>query len=124
MSKSKDGWTWNRSNPLYDFVDLGKSLTYTAGGFDINIPNGKAYYLAFGKILDTKIKKITLNNDEITSVIVPKDNDIFWFQILDNKDLNRDLKAYDSKANTIAIDEIEWVLQDNIKRINELGLSR
>ena len=101
MAKSKDGWTWNRSNPLYDFVDLGKSSSYTGGGFDINFPNGKAYFIAVGKIFDANIKKITLYNDEITSIIVPKDNNIFWFQILDNVNFNVDIKAYDEKGKIV-----------------------
>lgn len=159
MSKIKDGWLWDRSSPLFDFKDLSESLSYTAGGFVIRIPKGKAYYIALGKISNANIKKITIY-DELTSTIVSKDNNTFWFKILDNPlDLNRNVKAYnekgkiikseenqdflenliktnannsgiscylsnyDSKANTIKIDEIEWILQDNINRINELGLS-
>ena len=160
MAKNKDGWLWDRSSPLFDFKDLSGSLSYTVGGFVIRIPKGKAYYIAVGKIFNANIKKITIFNGELTSTIISKDKNTFWFKILDNLiDLNKNVKAYDEKgniikleenqdflenliktnannngiscfisnydpkANTIAIDEVEWVLQDNIKRINELGLN-
>ena len=101
MIKSKDGWRWNRSTPLYDFKDVSKTVAYTVGDVDIKISEGKEYHLAVGRIYNASIKKITLANDEITTMIVKNNGDIFWFKLLDNKDLNRDVKAYDTEGKLV-----------------------
>ena len=95
MAKDKDGWTYNRITPLYDFESSAPAPSYMAGGTEFETPDGIKYFLAMGKIFDPSITKITLSNDSIEVIIKEKDGNIFWFQLLDNKDLNVNLKVYD-----------------------------
>jgi hypothetical protein len=95
MAKDKDGWTYNRITPLYDFETSAPVSPYMAGGTEFKTPDGIKYSLAMGKIFDPSITKITLSNDSIEAIIKEKNGNTFWFQLLDNKDLNVNLKAYD-----------------------------
>ena len=57
-----------------------------SGGSEVETPDGVKYFLAMGKIFSPNITKITLSNDSINTIIRKKDSNIFWFQLLHNKD--------------------------------------
>jgi hypothetical protein len=95
MSKDKDGWTYSRMTALYDFEAVSNPPSLMAGGTEVETPDGVKYFLAMGKIFNPEITKITLSNNSVNAIIKEKDGTIFWFQLLDNKDLNNNIKAYD-----------------------------
>ena len=95
MAKDKDGWIYNRITPLYDFESSAPVSSYMAGGTEFETPDGIKYFLAMGKIFNPSITKITLSNDLIEVIIKEKDGNIFWFKLLEDKDLNVNIKAYD-----------------------------
>jgi hypothetical protein len=96
MGKGKDGWTFSRITQLYDFESNSNPPSpYMAGGTEVETPDGIKYFLAMGKIFNPNIAKITLSKDSINAIIKEKDGNIFWFQLLQNKDLNKNIKLYD-----------------------------
>ena len=102
MKKVKGGWTFSRISALYDFKsESNPPSDFMAGGTEIETPDGRTYFLAMGKIFNPKITKITLSNDSINTIIKEKYGNIFWFQLLENKDLNKDIKAYDKDGKQL-----------------------
>ena len=101
MAKDNDGWTFSRITPLTDFVSDQNPPTFMAGGEEVETPDGIKYFLAMGKIFNPNITKITLSNDSINTIIKKKDGEIFWFQLLENKDLNENIKIYDKDNNLL-----------------------
>jgi hypothetical protein len=95
MGKDKDCWTYSRITALYDFKSDSNPPSFMAGGTEVETPDGMKYFLAMGKIFNPEITKITLSNNSVNAIIKEKDGTIFWFQLLDNKDLNNNIKAYD-----------------------------
>lgn len=101
MDKDKDGWTFSRITPLTDFVSDKNPPSFMAGGAEVETPDGTKYFFAMGKIFNPNITKITLSNDLINTIIKEKDGEIFWFQLLEDKDSNEnvkdlnDIKIYD-----------------------------
>ena len=64
-------------------------------------PDGTEYYLAMGIIHNSDITKITLSNDQINANIKEQDGNIFWFQLLENKDLFGNIKVYDKDGKQL-----------------------
>jgi hypothetical protein len=102
MGKDKDGWTYSRITNLYAFESSSNPPSqYMAGGTDFETPNGIKYFLAMGKIFNPNITKVTLSNDMVNAIIKERDGNIFWFQLIENKDSNEnarnlnDIKVYD-----------------------------
>jgi hypothetical protein len=95
MGKDEDDWTFNRITSLTDFESESKTPTYMGGGIEVETPDGIKYFLAMGKIFNPNITKITLSNDLISTIVKEKDGNIFWFKLLDNKDLFENIKVYD-----------------------------
>lgn len=102
MGKDKDGWTFSRITNLYAFEsNSNPPSSYMAAGTDFETPNGIKYFLAMGKIFNPNITKVTLSNDMVNAIIKEKDGNIFWFQLIENKDSNEnvkdlnDIKVYD-----------------------------
>jgi hypothetical protein len=96
MSKTNKGWVWSRNTPFYDFQSTAKPLpSYMAGGTEINTPNNKTYFLAMGKIFNHNITKLTIDSDKINAIIIKKHGSTFWFKLLDNDTLNKNIKIYD-----------------------------
>jgi len=102
MSKDRDGWRWERFTPFYDFESHSNPPSpYMASGKEIETPDGLKYYLAMGKIFDPDIVKLTINNDSINAIVKKKDDNIFWFKLLDNRDLYGNIKVYDKDGNEL-----------------------
>ncbi|WP_435791682.1 hypothetical protein, partial [Clostridium sp.] len=95
MGKDEDSWTFNRITSLTDFESDKKPPSYMAAGLEVETPDGIKFFLAMGKIFNPNITKITLSNDLINTIIKEKDGNIFWFQLLGNKNLFQNIKAYD-----------------------------
>jgi hypothetical protein len=95
MGKDEDGWTYNRITTLTNFESDKTPPSYMAAGLEVKTPDGIKFFLAMGKIFNPNITKITLSNDSINTIIKEKDGNIFWFQLLDNKNLFQNIKAYD-----------------------------
>lgn len=101
MAKDKDGWVFSRITPLNDFVSDKNPPSFMAGGEEVETPDGIKYFLAMGKIFNPNITKITLSNDTINTIIKEKDGEIFWFQLLENSDLNENIKIYDKDGKQL-----------------------
>ena len=101
MGKQEDGWTFNRITALTNFESDVKPPSYMAGGLEVETPDGIKFFLAMGKIFNSNITKITISNDLINTIIKEKDGNIFWFQLLDNKDSFQNIKAYDKAHNQL-----------------------
>jgi hypothetical protein len=102
ISKDKDVWKWNRTSPFYDWKSQSDPLPhYMSGLADIELSNGKKYFLAMGKIFNPEIVKLTLADDEINATIVERNGNVFWFKLLDNKDSFEDIKTYNKDDKEI-----------------------
>ena len=94
MGKDEDDWTFNRITALTDFESTSNPpSSYMAGGTEVETPSGK--------IFNPNITKITLSNDLINTIIKEKDGEIFWFQLLDNKDLFENIRIYDKDGKQL-----------------------
>ena len=102
MIKNNEEWVWNRNTPLYDFQCTSKPMpSYMAGGTEIEALDGKKLFLAMGKIFNSDIIKLTLSEKEISVVIKEKDGNRFWFKLLNNKNLNNNIKIYNDYGQLI-----------------------
>lgn len=102
MSREEDDWIWSRITSYTDFqTDLNSSSPYMAGGTEIKAPDGKTYFLAMGKIFNSNIAKLTLYDDRINVNIKKKSGNIFWFKLLENKDLYKNIKIYDKEGKEL-----------------------
>jgi hypothetical protein len=102
VKNDKDGWVWYRLEPMFDFVsNTNPPPHYMSGGTEIEAPSGMKYFLVMGKIYNSDIYKITLSNDSINTIVREKNGNTFWFKLLENKDLNNDIKLYDKDGKEL-----------------------
>jgi len=102
VSKDKEDWVWCRLSSFYRFEsDPISPSPYMAAWSEITMPNGNKYYLITGRIYDSNISKLTLSSKEINAVIKEKNGAIFWFELLDNKSWDENIKAYDKDGKII-----------------------
>lgn|GEM_PF-4265862 len=102
VSKDKEDWIWCRLSPFCRFEsDPISPSPYTAAWSEITMPNGNKYCLVTGRIYDSNISKLTLSSKEINAVIKEKNGAILWFELLDTKSWDENIKAYDKYGKII-----------------------
>jgi hypothetical protein len=93
---------WSRITPFYDFKSISQPMpSYMAGGTEFETPDGKRCFLAMGKIFNLNITKLTLYDDQINAVIQENDGNRFWFKLLKDSNLNKNIKAYNDYGQLI-----------------------
>jgi hypothetical protein len=100
VASKDENWYWKRTSAYADF-QTDDPKWYMAGGTTVKTLNDKEYFVAMGKIFNSDIERLTLNNDSIEAVIKKYGENVFWFSVLNGESSFKDIRVYNNRNELI-----------------------